>query len=60
MAARDLRALRDAEWAALERAILAADNAPDAESALGHLTAATREVLGDKEAHLRPGGLKSG
>ena len=58
MAARDLRALRAAEWAALGKAILAADNAPDAESALGHLTAATREVLGDKEAHLRPGGLK--
>lgn len=60
MAARDLRALRDAAWSALERATLAADNAPDAESALRHLTAAAREVLGDKEAHLRPGGLKPG
>lgn len=60
MAARDLRALRDAAWTVLESATLAADNAPDVESALRHLTAATRALLGDKEAHLRPGGLKPG
>ncbi len=60
MAARDIMALRDAAWAAIERATLAADNAPDAESALRHLTAATREILGDKDAPLRPGGLKPG
>jgi hypothetical protein len=30
------------------------------ERALRHLTAATREVLGDGEAHLRPGGLGKG
>jgi hypothetical protein len=58
MAERDLRMIRDAAWAELERATLAADNAPDAESGLRHLTAATREILGDKDAHLRPGGLK--
>lgn len=60
MAERDSRALRDAAWAALKKATLAADNAPDVETALRYLTAATREVLGDKEAHLRPGGLKPG
>jgi GAF domain len=59
-AARDVMALRDAAWAALDSAIRAAGDAPDAESALGHLTAATRDVLGDKEAHLRPGALKPG
>jgi GAF domain-containing protein len=60
MSVRDLGALRGAAWAALDKAIRAANEAPDAESALGHLTAATREVLGDMEAHLRPGGLKPG
>lgn len=60
MAERDLRALRDTAWEALKNATLAADNAPDVESALRYLTAATREVLGDKDAHLRPGGLKPG
>ena len=60
MAGRDIMALRDAAWAALESATRRADDAPDVESALRHLTAATREVLGDKEAHLRPDGLKPG
>ena len=59
-AAPDRPALRDAAWAALDRAVLAAGDAPDAERALGHLTAATREVLGDRDAHLRPGALKPG
>ncbi len=60
MAARDIVALREMAWRVLEKATRAADDAPDAESALGHLTAATREVLGDREAHLRPGALKPG
>jgi hypothetical protein len=60
MGARDLRLLRDRAWSALREATLAADNATDAESALRPLTAATREVLGDRHAHLRPGGLKPG
>jgi hypothetical protein len=33
---------------------------PDVESALRNLTAATQQVLGDTEAHLRPGGLRAG
>jgi GAF domain-containing protein len=60
MAARDIPALRETAWRALERATRAAGDAPDAESALAHLTAATREILGDREAHLRPGALKPG
>jgi GAF domain-containing protein len=60
MSVRDLGALRGAAWAVLDNAIRAANEAPDAERALGHLTAATREVLGDMEAPLRPGGLKPG
>jgi GAF domain-containing protein len=49
-----------AAWATLGAAALAADNAPDAESALRHLTAAAREIVGDKDAHLRPGALNPG
>jgi|GEM_PF-4373311 len=36
-----------------------ANSAPDVESALRYLTAATQQVLGDKEAHLRLGGLRA-
>jgi len=60
MAARDARALRDAAWAALDEAVRAAGEGPNAEQALGHLTAATRDALGDPDAHLRPGALKPG
>jgi GAF domain-containing protein len=60
MTERDVHALRAEALVTLAEAARAANGAPDVESALGHLTAATREVLGDKEAHLRPGGLKAG
>jgi GAF domain-containing protein len=60
MAARDLSALREAAWRALEGATRAAGEAPDVESALAHLTAAGHEILGDREAHLRPGALRPG
>jgi hypothetical protein len=60
MPERDIHALRAGALAALAEATRAANGATDVESALGHLTAATREVLGDKEAHLRPGGLRTG
>jgi hypothetical protein len=57
---RDVHALRAETLAALAEATRAANGATDAERALGHFTAATREVLGDKEAHRRPGGLRTG
>jgi len=60
MTERDVHTLRAETLATLAEATQAANSARDVESALGHLTAATREVLGDKEAHLRPGGLKAG
>jgi hypothetical protein len=60
MTARDVHALRAEALATLAEATRAANGAPDVESALGHLTAATREVLGDNEAYLRPGGLRAG
>jgi GAF domain-containing protein len=60
MTERDIHALRAEALAALAAATQAANDAPDVESALGHLTAATHQVLGDKEAHLRPGGLRTG
>ena len=60
MTERDVHALRAQALATLAEATRAANSALDVESALGHLTAATREVLGDKEAHLRPGGLRVG
>ena len=60
MSDRDLAAFRDAALHALAEATEQANGAPDVESALHHLTAATRAVLGDREAHLRPGGLKAG
>jgi len=60
MPERDVHAWRAEALAALAAATQAANGAPDVESALGHLTAATQGVLGDKEAHLRPGGLRAG
>ena len=60
MAGRDLPALREAAWAVLAKTVRATADARDAESALALLTAAVRELLGDKEAHLRPGALKVG
>ena len=60
MPERDIHALRAAVLATLAEATQAANSAPDLESALRYLTAATQEVLGDKEAHLRPGGLRAG
>ena len=60
MSERDIHALRAEALATLAEATQAANSAPDVESALRYLTAATQEVLGDKEAHLRPGGLRAG
>jgi hypothetical protein len=60
MPERDVHALQAQALARLAEATQAANDAPDVESALVHLTAATREVLEDKEAHLRPGGLRAG
>jgi len=60
MPERDVHALRAEALARLAEVMQAANDAPDVESALSYLTAATREVLGDKEAHLRPGGLRAG
>ena len=60
MTERDVHALRAQALARLAEATRAANAAPDVESALRYLTAATQEVLGDKEAHLRPGGLRAG
>ena len=60
MTERDVHALRAGALAMLLEATRAANDAPDVESALGHLTAATQGLLGDKEAHLRPGGLRAG
>jgi hypothetical protein len=60
MTERDVHALRVLALARLAEATRAANASPDVESALRHLTAGTQEVLGDKEAHLRPGGLRAG
>jgi len=60
MPERDIHALRALALARLAEATQAANASPDVESALVHLTAATQKVLGDKEAHLRPGGLRAG
>jgi hypothetical protein len=60
MTERDIHALRAEALATLAEATQAANDAPDVERALRYLTAATQEVLGDKEAHLRPGGLRAG
>jgi GAF domain len=60
MPERDVHALRVLALARLAEATRAANDASDVENALRHLTAGTQEVLGDKEAHLRPGGLRAG
>jgi len=60
MPERDVHALWAQALARLAESTQAANDAPDVESALRHLTAGTQEVLGDKEAHLRPGGLRAG
>jgi GAF domain len=60
MPERDVHALWALALARLAEATRAANASPDVESALRHLTAGTQEVLGDKEAHLRPGGLRAG
>ena len=60
MTERDIHALRAEALARLAEATQAANSAPDVESALRDLTAATQEVLGDTEAPLRPGGLRTG
>jgi hypothetical protein len=60
MIERDVHTLQAEALVTLAEAIRAANGARDVESALSHLTAATREALGDKEAHLRPGELKAG
>ena len=60
MTERAVHALRAQALARLAEATRAANASPDVESALRHLTAGTQEVLGDKEAHLRPGGLRAG
>jgi GAF domain-containing protein len=60
MTERNILALQTQALATLAAVTQAANSAPDVESALAHITAATREILGDKEAPLRPGGLKAG
>jgi hypothetical protein len=60
MTERDIHALRAEALATLAEATRAANEALDVESALRNLTAATQAVLGDKGAHLRPGGLRAG
>jgi len=60
MTERDVHALSAEALAARTAATQAANSAPDVASALKYLTAATQEALGDKEAHLRPGGLRAG
>ncbi len=45
MTERDVHALRAEALATLAEATRAANGAPDVESALGHLTAATQDVL---------------
>ena len=60
MTERDVYALRAEPLATLAAVTRAANGAPDVESALRYLTAATQGGLGDKEAHLRPSGLRTG
>jgi hypothetical protein len=60
MPERDVHALRAEALAARAAAMPAANGAPDVESALGHLMVATQGILGDQEAHLRPGRLRAG
>jgi putative methionine-R-sulfoxide reductase with GAF domain len=58
--ARDLTTFQTMAWDAFAQASGAAIDAPDAESALRKITEASKLLLGDKEAHLRPGALKEG
>jgi GAF domain len=57
---RDLEVFWPAAFSALARAAGAAGAAPGPEEALRELTAVAPVVLGDKQAHLRPGALKPG
>jgi putative methionine-R-sulfoxide reductase with GAF domain len=58
--ARNLPAFQTAAWETFAHASRAAINAPDAENALREITRASKALLGDKEAYLRPGALKEG
>lgn len=60
MSERDWPAFREAALRALADATEKASMAPDVESALSCLTAATAALLGDRDAHRRPGGLRPG
>jgi putative methionine-R-sulfoxide reductase with GAF domain len=57
---RDLSVFRATAWDAFTSASRAAIDAPDAESALLKITGASKVLLGDKDAYLRPGALKEG
>ncbi len=58
MGERDLNGLRAAAIAGVSEALLAAEAAGDAESGLMELSRATFDLLGDRQAHRRPGALK--
>ncbi len=60
MGERDLNGLRAAAIAGVSEALLAAGAASEAESGLMALSRATFELLGDRQAHLKPGALKDG
>ncbi len=60
MGERDLNGLRAAAIAGVSEALLAAEAASDAESGLMELSRATFDLLGDRQAHRRPGALKDG
>lgn len=57
---RDLDAFRAAALARLETAGTAAAAETAVEPALSHVTRACHELLGDRDAHTRPGALKEG
>jgi hypothetical protein len=57
---RDPSVFRASAWDAFTSASRAAIDAPDAESALLKITGASKALLGDKDAYLRPGALKEG
>ena len=59
-APRDVGTLWPAAFTALARAIRDAGSADGPEEALRQLTTVCPVVLGDKDAHLRPGGLRAG
>ncbi|PON17087.1 hypothetical protein C2W62_15015 [Candidatus Entotheonella serta] len=60
MADRDYHDLRDRAIQRLGDVEARACNTPDAESALRLVTQATFDLLGDRQAHHRPGALKTG